>query len=411
MGSSHSTDKAAGLVPRTTLKKGHRKSISVVSVPSPSKKRLLSTLSKMGYDTLPLEIELKILEELEWTEVVACSHVCTRWRDHLAKAKAHDRLYLPDRQQAIDSPKRSNSNSGCGRRAKHNSGDASLSQDISASFSELTVTIATDEPPPIGFSDDVNTGVIPQSAILGRGSVVLLHRFMLETDHSFGFFVKVDPAASSSTHASHIINPPEGFFLIGNERLHSQANSLGGRPGSLALSIDAADNASTSESSTIDSNSDDIDTSFTGGGSVALQLSRQWQWSEPLFKSPMCDTEVHYGRGFETFKRLRRNIPYNPRTDSGNGTGRYLRRLSDVDVADGQTCVTVRQLVTAISRSVRTIKMLEPEARERGGVFFVKFDGIRIQEYMKYVPHGFFDFQTGGRIELEIYEGVHWVPS
>ncbi|KAK6359267.1 hypothetical protein TWF696_000430 [Orbilia brochopaga] len=409
MGASHSSDKAAGLVHRSTNRKSLRASVSSSLSYSSPKKRLLSTLSGMGYDSLPLEIELKILEEIEWTETVACSQVCTRWRDHLARAKAHDQRYLPDRQSIVDSPKR-NSSGVCGLRAKRNSGDAPQLQNLSTSFSELTVTIATDEAPPTGFADDANTGAIPQSAILGRGSVVLLHRFMHEADHSFGFFVKVDPAAGS--HASQSINPPEGFFLIGNERLHSHANSLGGRAGSLVLASETTpDHASTSESSTIDSSSDDIDTSFAGTGSIALQLSRQWQWSEPLFNSPMCDTEILYGRGFETFKRLRRNIPYNPRAGSGNGTGRYLRRLSELDLADGKTCVTVRQLVAAISRSVRTIKMLEPEARERGGVFFVKFDGIRMKEYMKYVPHGFFDFETGGRIELEIYEGVQWVPS
>ncbi|KAJ6260115.1 hypothetical protein Dda_4336 [Drechslerella dactyloides] len=398
MGASHSSNKA---------RKALRTAAASPDPISPKKQRLLSTLSKMGYDSLPLEIELKILEEIEWTETVACSQVCTRWRDQLARAKAHNRRYLPDRQPAaIDGPKGgSNNNNSSGRRAKHQSG----SGDLSTSFGELTVTIASDEATPLSYAEDVNTGGIPQSAVLGRGSVVLLHRFMHEAEQSFGFFVKVDPAVRTGLSSNFNINPPEGFFLIGNEQLHSHANSLGGRPGILTTSPETAtaDTASTSETSTIDSASDD-DAPFAGGGRVALQLSRRWQWSEPLFNSPMCDTEVHYGRGFETFKRIRRNTPYNHRTDGGNN-GRYLRRLSELDLAEGETCVTVRQLVAAISRSVRTIKMLEPEAREQGGVFFVKFDGVRIQEYMKYVPHGFFDFQTGGKIELEIYDGVHWV--
>ncbi|EWC48938.1 hypothetical protein DRE_00243 [Drechslerella stenobrocha 248] len=352
-----------------------------------------SKLSKMGYDNLPLEIELKILDDIEWTESVACSQVCTRWRDHLAAAKVLNRRYLPDRHSG-----------GSGISGlKQPKGWGSPLQGIDVALSDLAVSIATDEAPPGGYDetdDGINTGVMPQSAILGRGSAVLLHRFMHGSEHSFGFYVKVDPT-SLSPDARSWDNPPEGFFLIGNEKLHQQANSLYGRPGRLiqAPSGHDAETASTSESSTIDSEEDEKDgESFSGRGRAAVQLNTQWQWSESIFNSPICETEITYGLGFETFRRIRRNTPYNPRAGGSSiGGGSYLRRLSELRSAGGsEKDVTIRRLVDAITKSVRTVKMLEPEVKERGGMFFVKFRGIHIQEHMKYVPHGFFDFQTGG---------------
>ncbi|EPS44182.1 hypothetical protein H072_1838 [Dactylellina haptotyla CBS 200.50] len=322
----------------------------------------------MGYETLPLEIECKILDEIDWTETVNCAQVCTRWRDHLSKSNAHGRRYIP----GIQPPESIHIKRFKSRHESH------ALQDFNIAMSEITVSITTDE---TEQSDSVGiTGVLTETAIFGRSSCVLLHRFMDESRCSFGFFVKVDSSIYGGPLRRHLI--PQGFFLIGDEQLSRSANSLGGRRGSLMLREKLSEHESSSEDS-LDSEDEKDDASFNTKGRFSIQLNSEWHWNERVFNSPMCETEIHYGRGFESFKRVRRNFSYNPQAVNG----KYLRRLSDPNFA-GDKPMTVRQLVRALTKSVTNIKMLEPDTRERGGIFFIKFNG--------------------GRIELEIYEGVEW---
>ncbi|KAF3932604.1 hypothetical protein ABW20_dc0109831 [Dactylellina cionopaga] len=265
-------------------------------------------------------------------------------------------------------------------------------------MSEVSVSIVNGEGEP-----EENIGAIPKAAILRESPVVLLHKFMHEAQHSFGFFVKVDPLIPYAP--LHRDRMTQGFFLMGDQEFDHETNSLGGVRGSLILAESLADDRSSSEDS-IDSEDENAEASFNKIGRFSTQLNAQWHWTEKIFNSPMCDTEIIYGRGFEDFRRNRRNSPYNPRV----GSGKYLRRFSESEFG-GDKSITIRQLVSALTKSVTTIMLLAPEVRENGGVFFVKFNGIRIQEYMKYIPHGFFDFHAGGRIELEIYEGVSWVKD
>ncbi|KAK6535643.1 hypothetical protein TWF694_002098 [Orbilia ellipsospora] len=341
----------------------------------------------MGYENLPLEIECKILNDIDWTETVSCTQVCRRWRDYLSRFKAYNGRYVP----GIHPPEAESRHI---KRFKSRSESHTL-HDFRIAMSEVTVSIAADE-----AEVDGNIGIIPQSSILGRTSSILLHRFVDESRHSFGFFMKVDSDSLSSPLRSSVI--PQGFFLIGDQKLYLEANSLGARKGCLMLPEKLIENDNSSESS-IDSEDEQPDLSFNKDGRFALQLNARWQWNEKVFNSPMCETEILYGRGFEIFKRVRRNFPHYPQQSDG----KYLRRLSEPDLETDRP-ITIRRLVDVITRSVNTIKKLEPEVKAHGGVFFVKFNGVRIQEYMKYIPHGFWDFHTGGRIELEIYEDVKW---
>ncbi|KAK6500974.1 hypothetical protein TWF506_003732 [Arthrobotrys conoides] len=342
----------------------------------------------MGYESLPLEIEFKILDEVDWTETMACSQVCHRWKDYLAKSKAHNRRYISNQQL----PEPTN------MKKFKNRHDTRLLRDFSIASAEITISISTSE-----SENDENVGIISQDIVLNRNPTVLLHRFMHEAEHSIGLFVVIGPGLQyNPLHRNPI---PQGFFLIGNKDLCLSANSLGGRKGSLLLPEPPIDHESSSEDS-VDSDDEKEEGFFTEKGRFAIQLNSAWHWDERIFNTPMCDTEIIYGRGFENFKSARRTSPYNPRMR----LEKYLRRLSELDF-EADKPITVRQLVGAITQSVTTIKRLEPDLKESGDVFFVKFDGIRIQEYMKYIPHGFFDFQTGGRIELEIYEGVNWAEE
>ncbi|KAF3928637.1 hypothetical protein AA313_de0206390 [Arthrobotrys entomopaga] len=341
----------------------------------------------MGYESLPLEIECKILNEIDWTETVSCAQVCRRWRDHLSRIKAYNGRYVP----GIHPPECESHHI---KRFKSRS-ESHILHDFRIAMSEVTVSIATDE-----TEADGTIGIIPQDSIIGRTSSILLHRFMEESRHAFGFFVKVDPDVSSSPKHPSVV--PEGFFLIGDQRLYLEANSLGTRKGCLMLPEKLIENDSSSESS-IDSEDEQPDSSFNNDGRFALQLNARWQWNEKVFNSPMCETEILYGRGFEIFKKVRRNFPHY----SHQSDGKYLRRLSEPDLETDRP-ITIRRLVEVITKSVNTIKKLEPKVKAHGGVFFVKFNGVKIQEYMKYIPHGFWDFHTGGKIELEIYEDVEW---
>ncbi|KAK6360118.1 hypothetical protein TWF730_006271 [Orbilia blumenaviensis] len=342
----------------------------------------------MGYENLPLEIEFKVLDEVDWTETTSCSQVCRRWKDYLAKSKAHNRRYISNQQL----PEPTNMKKF---KSRH---DTRLIRDFSMASAQITVSISTDE----GEEDD-SVRIISQDIILNRNPTVLLHRFMHEAEHSIGFFITVGP---QNKHTSlHRGSAPQGFFLIGNKDLHLRPNPLGGRKGSLLLPELSIDHESSSEDS-IDSDDEREEIFFSERGRFAIQLNADWHWNERIFNTPMCDTDIIYGRGFESFKSARRTSPYNPRM----GTEKYLRRLSELDF-EPDNPITIRQLIRAITQSVTTIKRLEPDLKEGGEVFFVKFDGIRIQEYMKYISHGFFDFETGGRIELEIYQGVNWVEE
>ncbi|KAK6345698.1 hypothetical protein TWF718_007607 [Orbilia javanica] len=344
----------------------------------------------MGYESLPLEIEFKVLDEVDWTETIACSQVCHRWKEYLAKSKAQNRRYISNQQL----PEPTNMKKF---KSRH---DTRLLRDFSIASAEITVSISTSEGEP-----DENVGIVSQDLVLNRTPTVLLHKFMHEAEHSIGFFINVEPRLRCPSSSLHRNTTPQGFFLIGNRDLHLRPNSLGGRKGSLLLPEPSIDQESSSEDS-IDSEDEREADFFAERGRFAIQLNSAWHWDERIFNTPMCDTEIIYGRGFESFKSARRTSPYNPRVR----TEKYLRRLSELDFEPDRP-ITVRQLVGAIARSVTTIKRLEPDLKEGGDVFFVKFDGIRIQEYMKYIPHGFFDFQTGGRIELEVYQGVNWVDG
>ncbi|RVD82155.1 uncharacterized protein DFL_006589 [Arthrobotrys flagrans] len=342
----------------------------------------------MGYENLPLEIEFKVLDEVDWTETLACSQVCHRWKEYLAKSNAHSRRYIPNQQL----PEPTNMKKF---KSRH---DTRLLRDFSIASAEITVSISTNE----GETDE-NVGIISQDIVLNRTPMVLLHRFMHEAEHSIGFFINVGPRPQYTSWRRNLM--PQGFFLIGNRDLYLRPNSLGGSKGSLLLPEPSIDHESSSEDS-IDSDDEKEENFFTEKGRFAIQLNSAWHWDERIFNTPMCDTEIIYGRGFESFKSAKRASPYNPRMR----TEKYLRRLSELDFEPDKP-ITVRQLVGAITQSVTTIKRLEPDLKKSGDVFYVKFDGIRIQEYMKYIPHGFFDFQTGGRIELEIYQGVNWVEE
>ncbi|KAK6528540.1 hypothetical protein TWF281_009781 [Arthrobotrys megalospora] len=342
----------------------------------------------MGYESVPLEIEFKVLDEIDWTETVACSQVCSRWKSYLAKSKACNRRYISNQQLPAPTNMKKFKN-------RH---DTRLLRDFSIASARITVSISTNDD-----ESDENVGIISQDIILNRTPTVLLHRFMQEAEYSVGFFLTI---GSDTRYASPSRDSaPQGFFLVGNKNLYLHPNSLGGRKGSLLLPELSIDHESSSEDS-IDSDDEKEESFFSEKGRFAIQLNSAWHWDERIFNTPMCDTEIIYGRGFESFKTARRTSPYNPRTR----TEKYLRRLSELDFEPDRP-ITVRQLIGAITQSVTTIKRLEPDLKESGEVFFVKFDGIRIQEYMKYIPHGFFDFQTGGRIELEIYQGVNWVEK
>ncbi|KAF3225639.1 hypothetical protein TWF106_002157 [Orbilia oligospora] len=342
----------------------------------------------MGYESLPLEIEFKILDEVDWTETMACAQVCHRWKDYLARSRAHNRRYISNQQL----PEPTNMKKF---KSRH---DTRLLRDFSIASAEITISISTNE-----GENDQNVGIISQDIVLDRTPTVLLHRFMHEAEHSIGFFAPI----SLGPHFNPLLRnlTPQGFFLIGNKDSCLSANSLGGRKGSLLLPEPSIDHESSSEDS-IDSDDEKEEGFFVEKGRFAIQLNSVWHWEERIFNTPMCDTEIIYGRGFESFKSARRTSPYNPRSR----TGKYLRRLSELDFETDRS-INIRQLAGAITQSVTTIKRLDPDLKDGGEVFFVKFDGIRIQEYMKYIPHGFFDFQTGGRIEVEIYKGVNWVEE
>ncbi|KAK6504599.1 hypothetical protein TWF481_006538 [Arthrobotrys musiformis] len=342
----------------------------------------------MGYESLPLEIEFKVLDEVDWTETLTCSQVCHRWKEYLARSKAQSRRYISNQQL----PEPTNMKKF---KSRH---DTRLLRDFSIASAEITVSISTSE-----GEEEGSVGIVSQDVVLNRTPTVLLHRFMHEAEHSIGFFLAIGPDPQcSSIHRDSI---PQGFFLVGNKDLYLHPNSLGGRKGSLLLPEPSIEQETNSEDS-IDSDDEKEESFFSERGRFAIQLNSKWHWDERIFNTPMCDTEIIYGRGFESFKSARRTSPYNPRTR----TEKYLRRLSELDFEPDRP-IRLRQLVGAIAQSVATIKRLEMDLREGGDVFFVKFDGIRIQEYMKYIPHGFFDFQTGGRIELEIYQGVNWVEE
>ncbi|KAF3290805.1 hypothetical protein TWF970_000068 [Orbilia oligospora] len=342
----------------------------------------------MGYESLPLEIEFKILDEVDWTETMACAQVCHRWKGYLARSKAHNRRYISNQQL----PEPTNMKKF---KSRH---DTRLLRDFSIASAEITISISTSE-----GENDENVGIISQDIVLNRTPTVLLHRFMHEAEHSIGFFVAIGPGPHYNPLLRNLT--PQGFFLVGNKDSCLSANSLGGRKGSLLLPEPSIDHESSSEDS-IDSDDEKEEGFFVEKGRFAIQLNSVWHWEERIFNTPMCDTEIVYGCGFESFKSTRRTSPYNPRAR----TGKYLRRLSELDFETDRS-INIRQLVGAITQSVTTIKRLDPDLKDSGEVFFVKFDGIRIQEYMKYIPHGFFDFQTGGRIELEIYKGVNWVEE
>ncbi|KAF3942003.1 hypothetical protein ABW19_dt0203935 [Dactylella cylindrospora] len=338
----------------------------------------------MGYDSLPLEIELKILDDVEWTEVICCSQVCKRWRNYLLKSKARSRRYVPSRELP--------GSNQLGYLKNNHQHFQFTALATGYSLGAPDVQIANGDL----IGDD---GIIPENGALSQSPFVLLHRFMHGMDHSFGFFVRVDPAIPYAPLRN--VETPQGFFLIGSEQLYLQANSLGGRRGSLVLPQVPTGHESESEES-IDSE-DEKGPGFNDHGRFSIQLNSSWHWEETLFDSPVGDTEIRYGRGFEDFRRqARAGIP-----NHRNGRSAYLRRLSELDFNKDHH-ISVRQLVDAVSKSVRTVKRLDPNLKENGQVYFIKFNGIRLKEYMKYIPHGFFDFRTGGSIELEIYDGVQW---